>query len=154
MISTIKGFFAVYVQEHADEDADIQIKVACAALLLEIAKADFSVDTTELLSIRSILNKTLSLSAGQLDSLIILAEKKSTGSTSLHEFTNVIHREYSLDQKIELFDQLWRVAYADGKLDKYEEYLLRKISDLIYLPHKHYIQSKHRILLERASGQA
>ncbi len=144
MIRTIREFFSVYIQEHVEEGTVIPVKVACAALLLEVAKADFSVEANEMLRIRSILNKTLSLSIDQLNTLIMLAEQKSNDSTSLHEFTSVIHRNYSLEQKIELFDQLWFVAYADGRLDKYEEYLLRKIADLIYLPHKHYIQSKHR----------
>ncbi len=149
MIRTVRAFFEIYVQELDNpDDAELSIKVACAALLIEVAKADFSLKAVELKRIRLILSKTLELSPDQLDELMELAQIKSEGSTSLHEFTSLVHNQYSLEQKIELFTQLWRVAYADGKLDKFEEYLLRKIADLIYLPHQHYIRTKQRVLSE------
>ena len=37
---------------------------------------------------------------------------------------------------------LWQVALADDYLDKYEESIIRKISDLIHLRHSEYIQCK------------
>ncbi len=149
MIKSFKRYFSTHMVITEDTNKNLlPIRVAAAALLIEVARADFNMDDMELTRISEILQNTLELDAQELDELMAFAESESINSTSLHEFTRLIHAEYTLAQKVSLFEQLWRVAYADGNLDKYEEYLLRKIADLIYLPHQYFIQSKHKVLAQ------
>ena len=62
--------------------------------------------------------------------------------TSLFDFTRVINDHYSASQKLELIESMWRVAYADGRLDKYEESLIRQVAELTYVSHSDYIRAK------------
>ncbi|MCB1755495.1 MAG: TerB family tellurite resistance protein [Gammaproteobacteria bacterium] len=153
----MKDFFKQFFNDHmsveqAQADDEKRIRIAAAALMIEVAKADFAMEHDELERIEQILQTTLALDPEELLELIDLAQQESRDSTSLHAFTRLIHDEYTMEQKIRLFEQLWQVAYADGQLDKYEEYLLRKIADLIYLPHQHFVQSKLRVLEELGLG--
>ncbi|MDO6461748.1 TerB family tellurite resistance protein [Granulosicoccaceae sp. 1_MG-2023] len=123
-----------------------RLRLAAAALMMEVSRADYDMSGVELVRIRELLARALQLSEGQIDELVEAARRDSEHATSLHEFTRLINQHYSPAQKVDLFEWLWEVAYADGMLDKYEESLLRKIADLIYLSHQHFIQSKHRVL--------
>jgi len=73
---------------------------------------------------------------------LVAAESKVDEATSLYEFTREINDHYSPDQKVQLIRAMWTVAYADGKLGKYEEHLIRQVADLTYVPHQDYIRSK------------
>ncbi len=149
----MKAYFKKFFQDHMSiaerpPDSENRIRVAAAALMIEVTRADFDVDKQELERIENLLQSTLDLDEEELVELVELAQQESKDSTSLHAFTRQIHESYTMEQKVSLFEHLWHVAYADGKLDKYEEYLMRKIADLVYLPHQHFIQTKHRVLKE------
>jgi uncharacterized tellurite resistance protein B-like protein len=73
-----------------------------------------------------------------------LAEEEVDHVVSLHDFTRSINDSLSREDRVKIVELLWRVAFADAVLDKYEEYFIRKIADLLYVSHKDYIQSKHR----------
>ncbi len=119
-----------------------KLQLACAALLFEVMKADFNIDTEEQESLRQLLTGQFSLSNAELDELILLAGQENEQATSLHQFTRLINEQYTLDDKYQLVCAMWQIAYADGRIDKYEEYIIRKIADLMYLPHKAFIQAK------------
>ena len=74
--------------------------------------------------------------------LIAQAEAHLDEATSLYDFTRVINDHYLPAQKLELVASMWRVAYADGRLDKYEEYLIRQVAELCYVSHQDYIRTK------------
>ena len=97
-------------------------------------------------AIETALQKAFKLSDEQLTKLIDLAEQENRNTTSLYQFTNLIKDEYSLEQRFQLVKMLWQVAMADGDISKYEDHLIRKIADLIYLPHSQFIQAKLAIM--------
>ena len=74
-----------------------------------------------------------------------LAADELDHAACMHEFTQLINQSFSAKQKIKVVEMLWRVAYADGKLDKYEEHFVRKIARLLYVRHTDFIKAKHRI---------
>ena len=115
---------------------------ACAALLVEIAFADKDFDDTEKDSLRETLVKTYGLNEGEIEEIIQDADKSVEESTSLYGYTRIVNDEFNYEDKLDLIRNLWKVAYADGNLDKYEEHLLRKISDLIHVSHSDYINIK------------
>ena len=115
---------------------------ACAALLVEIAFADKDFDDTEKDSLRETLIKTYGLNEEEIEEIIQDADRSVEESTSLYGYTRIVNDEFNYEDKLDLIRNLWKVAYADGNLDKYEEHLLRKISDLIHVSHSDFINIK------------
>jgi len=122
-----------------------QLNLAAAALLVEMILQDDNVDKTEVAEVKRLLVTQFAIPEAEMESLYALAEEEKHQSTDYHEFTSLIAKHYTQPQKIQLVESLWRVAYADQVLDKYEEHMVRRISDLIYVSHKDFIQAKHRV---------
>lgn len=117
-------------------------RLAVAALLVEIARADHEVAPAERSSIRRMLAAAYGLDPGSAGKLLARAERAVEESVSLYEFTRRLNDELSPDEKANAVEMLWRVAFADGRIDKYEEHLVRKAADLLYVPHRRFIRAK------------
>ena len=115
---------------------------AVATLLVEIARADFEIDPSERIAIRRMLGAAYGLDAESAQALVAGAERSVEESVSLYEFTRRLNDEATPEDKVEIIEMLWRVAFADGRLDKYEEHLIRKAADLLYVPHRRFIRAK------------
>jgi uncharacterized tellurite resistance protein B-like protein len=120
-------------------------ELAAAALLVEIMNADHSLSDEEFDSIKSILFDTLFITTEVADELLATAKKQVNEATDLFQFTEVINTNYSAGEKINLVESLWKVAYSDKQLDKYEEHMIRRIADLLYVSHSDFMQTKHRV---------
>ena len=144
MLKTLKNFFATKpLNTEAASDFKLRtIDIAYAALLVEVIKSDHEIDERESKKLLEILNKKLSSNYGDLSDIVTIAEEKSDESTSLYEFTRLINDEYDYQKKVTLIENMWAIAFADEEIDKYEEYLIRKISDLTYVSHSDFIKSK------------
>ena len=119
--------------------------VATAALLVEMMRADYEVRPGEREAVLRALGAAFDdLSADETRDLLARAEERADDATSLYEFTRFINDQLDHEQKAHVVELLWRVAYADGDLDKYEEHLVRRIADLIHVPHSVFIRMKHR----------
>ena len=144
MFKSIKDFVQTKISKDSSEIFDEQhiLHLASAALLLEVSRADFDVQAEELESIARSLSERFGFSEHEADNLITLARTEQDSHVSIHPFVKIINDGCSAVEKKHLMEDLWRVAYADDKLDKYEEYQLRKIADLLYIPHSMFIQTK------------
>ena len=144
MIDKIKDLISnLSKKEEQNQELDSSLlDNACAALLVEIAFADKDFDDTEKDSLRETLVKTYGLKEEEIEEIIQDADRSVEESTSLYGYTRIVNDEFSYEDKLDLIRNLWKVAYADGNLDKYEEHLLRKISDLIHVSHSDYINIK------------
>ncbi len=141
MISKIKGFFAKNVLEA--EDATVKTEqLAAAALLVEVMVIDGNLDEQELTSISQTLCQILALSGEQVDELIRLSRDEVAEATSLYQFTREINTHFNAEQKMNLLTAMWRVAFADGYLDKHEESIIRRVADLLHILHSDYIRCK------------
>ena len=145
MLKSIKRFFTKNPSETlSEEERGQRLHVATAALLFEIARADLHISDVEKEKISAALKKLFNLSSAVLNDVIQQAETEVEQAISLHQFTKLIHDNYSLEEKKEIIYLLWVVAYSDDELDMYEESLIRKISDLLYVPHQDFMHAKHR----------
>jgi len=144
MINKIKDLLTKFGnKEEIEEESDLsQLNNACAALLIEIAFADREFDETEKISLKQTLIETYAIEDNEIDEIIKDAEKTVSESTSLYGYTRIVNDEFEYKDKLNLLRNLWKVAYADGNLDKYEEHLIRKISDLVHISHSDYINIK------------
>ena len=149
MIKRIKDLLSNFSnQEEVIEDEKISsLDKACSALLIEVAYADKVFDESEINSLRESLKETYDIDEDIINELISDAKKTVDESTSLYEYTRVVNDEFDYSDKLELLSRIWKLAFADGNLDKYEDHLIRKISDLIHISHSDFIKIKldHKI---------
>jgi uncharacterized tellurite resistance protein B-like protein len=133
-----------WVAPSSDEPIDPKtIARAAAIILLEMAAADESRDDEELDVINRAIKQAFDIDDAELGELIRDAETLRRESVSLHDFTRDLKAHLDRDDRDELVEWLWRVAWADGRIDRYEEQLLRRLSDLLGVPHHEFIRRKH-----------
>ncbi len=146
MFNQIRLFFDQYLALPApDPVAEENLHLACAALFIEMMHMDDKVQTEEHDMILNRTREIFSLSLEDATRLISQAEHQRKQATDYHAFTSLINKNYSQEQKNTLIKTLWQIAYADGQLDKYEEHMVRKIADLLHVPHLEFIRTKHQV---------
>jgi len=146
MIAKLKAFLENELKPNPKTDspqqAEHKLQQACAILLLEIAKADYQETDDEKEQIKDILKSEFALSDVKLSELLSLSEEQGADVTSMYPFTSLINEHYEYPEKVNLLRLMWRVAYADGDLSKYEDHLIRKVAELLYIAHSDFIQAK------------
>jgi len=144
MIKNIQNYFEMLFQNKTEDDTSHKrtIELATAVLMIEISLADDHIQEEERIVIKKLLTDSFNLDHDEIDELISLAENEVDLAVSLYEFTSLLNESLSMSEKINIIKNLWRVAYADSVVDKYEEYYIRKIADLLYIAHSDYIQAK------------
>ena len=145
MLSKISAFFERHLQPADDASNSLshsQKHLAVAALLIEVAMADHVFDEREMQSLKLHLKQKFSIDDSQLNELIALAKEETSDATSLHQFTTLVHQHCNSQEKFELLVSMWELAFADNDLDKYEEYVIRKVADLIYVSHSDFMRAK------------
>lgn len=120
-------------------------QLALAALLVEMARADFDEHHTEQSEITELLATSFELSPTEARSLIERAQVVSTSAVSLFDFTRALHECLDADEKRDVIRMLWQVGNVDNKFDKYEDYLVHKIADLLYVSHSDVMRLKHEV---------
>lgn len=125
-------------------------EVAIAMLLIECARADFEQQPAEIDEIRRLLAGRLELSGPALDELLRDARASARDAVSLHGPVSRLNDELDAGDKRRLMAWLWRVALADGHVDAHEEHLLRKLAELLYIPHADFIRTRLAVEQERA----
>jgi uncharacterized tellurite resistance protein B-like protein len=126
----------------SDETPVRALELSCAALMFEVARSDFTIDETERESIRLLLTENFALSAEDVATVTEEAADNVDAATCLFEFTRTINDIATVDQKRQLLTMMWRVALADDALSRYEEHVIRKVADLLYLPHNDFMLAK------------
>jgi len=122
------------------------IERVSASLLVEIARSDHNLETVEIDSIVATLQQSSSLPDEEIKSLVDTAIAEVDNAVSLHEHVRLINEQFEQEQKVALIEQMWRVAAADGDVDRYEDYTIRKLSDLLHVRHSAFIQAKLRVI--------
>lgn len=156
MIKAINQFFNNQIRQQAVQggpaESEHALQLATAALLIEITRADYHVEDAERLAVDQAITKMFRLSEQEARELARLAEQEVRESASLFEFTSLVDRHFTREQKIQVVEMLWQVVFADGSKDKYEEYMVRKIADLIHVSHRDFIRARHKVENELANS--
>lgn len=118
---------------------------AAAALMLELAVTEDGGDQAELAIVHQAMQHAFGIAPSELEELVAQAHAASRESVSLHEFTRDLRTGLSPDQRGDLVEWLWRVAFADARLGAHEEHLIRRVSDLLAVPHPEFIRRKLRV---------
>ena len=141
----IKQFFHdKLVPRQVPVDGTHEIHLAAAALLMEIARADSQIDAQEEAAVIMSLRRAFDLNDDALEETAKLAITATDEAEDFYQFTSLVNEHYRAGEKQALVEDLWRVAWADGAVDKYEAHFIRRISGLIHVPHSQFIQAKQR----------
>ncbi len=129
-------------EEEIIYDDNKRVQIATCALFLEVANSDddFSVEEEEF--INKTMKEEFELDDKLVNELIELSHEHTENSVSLYEFTEIINQYFTNAQKFDVVKNLWRLVFADGNLDSYEEYFIRKISRNLHLEHSDMIAAK------------
>ncbi len=125
------------------EDREAAMRLATAVLMIDVARADFVFDESEFDQVLKLIEVHFRLSAEQAAELVVEASGKAEELVDIHEFTKLLHDYLTEDEKASIVSLLWQIAYADGRLDKFEDWLVLKISDLLYVSRGRVMRLKH-----------
>jgi uncharacterized tellurite resistance protein B-like protein len=157
VLDSIRRFFEQHVVTEATQPApearERGLRLAAAALLFEIVRADAEIKEEERTVVRAAIQGTFGLEKEQTEELMRLAEEASRDATSLYEFTHLVDEAFSPEQKKRVVELLWLVTFADAKKDAREEQLVRRIAGLLHVPHPDFIDAKIRARAQSESGR-
>ena len=146
MLNQIKLFFDKHIALPApDRITEESLHLACAALFVEMMYMDDKTRAEEQEMIIKSVRDVFSLSVEEAKTLIFLATQQRKQATDYYQFTSLINKGFTQEQKTTVIKKLWKIAYADGELDKYEENMVRKMADLLHVPHLEFIRTKIQV---------
>ncbi len=148
MIDKLSTFFDKYLKQETpvEDGSQHRLQLAAAVLLVEMLYADDEVSSEEEDTLLQLLQQRFALNDEETRDLLELAHQKKHEATDYFRFTAQLNRHYSQQQKIDLVKNLWQLAYADQRLDKFEEHLVRRLSELLHVPHADFIRTKLEVL--------
>ncbi len=148
MLNLLKKLVGPAGHESDTGQAPDRIQVAACVLLLEMAHTDGEFHDMEATLVEDLVASKFGLSAEATAELMDFAQQEREASLDLYQFTREIDANFSYQEKLEIIESLWRIVYADGVLDKYEEYLMRQVSKLLHIHHRQMIEAKLKVLAE------
>lgn len=125
-------------------DRERLLQVATATLLLEVVRADFEVQQSEMDKLRELLSSQFQLNDKELEQILVEAKHEADHLVSLQHITRQLNEQFSEQEKTRVIEMMWKIVFADGNLDHYEEHLIRQVAELLYLPHSTFIQARHK----------
>ena len=149
MLDVLKRFFTKVPEgsiQEAERKSDYDVRVAVCALFVEMAHQDETFSSLEMETILSILKEKYDLSPEHAEALMAEAQKELDDSVDLWQFSHLINENYSEDEKLEIIETLWRIVFIDGKMDRYEHYLMKKLKNLLRLSDNQLIDAKLKVL--------
>ena len=141
MFKQIKQLFSAFDEQPAQLQ-EHDLKTAVAALLIEVMRADREQQDDELKTLSLTLKKYFNLSDEDVSELMQSAGKSLDDAIDYFQFSKQINDQCSAEQRIEIIELLWRLAYADGEIDPQEDYVIRKVAGLLYVTHTDFIAAK------------
>ncbi|MCF7989478.1 MAG: TerB family tellurite resistance protein [Thiohalocapsa sp.] len=147
MLKQINSFFREHLALGATEtpaEAKHRLQLAVGALLLEMTRVDGEVRPEQCARVEAAIREHFDLAGEETAALIRLAEAERDDATDYFQFTQLINEEYSAKQKEDIVELLWAVALADRELHRYEEHLVRKLAQLLHVPHSAFIAARYR----------
>ncbi|MCB1736225.1 MAG: TerB family tellurite resistance protein [Gammaproteobacteria bacterium] len=152
MLKRFTELFSRFSVHVAPDDQEHALRLATTALMLEVARADLDIGDKELATVADLLCEDFELSRAESDALLIEATKCVESAVSSYPFTRRLIDNLSIEQRGLVIERLWQVALADDRLDKFEEATIRKLADLLYVPHSAFIRAKHAAQAPRSAA--
>lgn len=121
------------------------LHVAVASLLHETSRVDLREAGEERAAAAAALTDLFGLSPGAAEAVLAEGREKARHLTSYFGPVSVVKRDMGQPERIRLIEHLWRIAYADGPLDPYEDHYVRKIGHLLYVTNTEIVMARNRV---------
>jgi uncharacterized tellurite resistance protein B-like protein len=146
MLRAIKCFLAAAQAETPAVAAHErrQLQLAVAVLVHEARRADYAERDNESATAERALIEILGVELHEAAALLDEGRARAQQLTSFYAPLTVIKREFSLEDRIRLVEHLWRITFADGQLNLYEDHYVRKIAHLLYVPNTQSMLARNR----------
>ncbi|MDZ7853012.1 MAG: TerB family tellurite resistance protein [Halomonas sp.] len=147
MIDSIQRFFNDFiVTEDKGKDAPTPtLELATAALLFEVARADYHLDESEVALLRDQLRRRFTLEETDLDELLQLAREEAESAVDHYQFVSLIKEHFDYAQRCELVRMMWSLSLADGEQHHLEEHRIRRLAELLHVSHSDFIRTKLQV---------
>lgn len=145
MFERIKSLLSEQAQSTSEDGPD-QLQLAVAVLLVEAARMDDEFDADERRTVAHRLARRFELSDETAEELLQQAEAKAQDSVELYTFTRTVKDAFAHEDRVELMQMLWEVAYADGELHHYEANLMRRVAGLVHVSDRESGEARKRAL--------
>ena len=155
MLNTLRDLFESLRTPPAEADpkaVEHALQLATAVMLVEVMRADASLETVERELVRKALSEKFALAADEASRLAELAEATAKGATDLYTFTSRINDSFDMAQKLRMIELMWQVAYADGRLSEHERHVMWRIADLLHVPQGAYVHARLRAQQQAGAG--
>ena len=150
MLKSIQRFFDGKLRPRggggvtSEEVTKRTLRLATAALLIEVSRADKLMKEEERGIVTAAVEKTFGLGPDETAELVGMAEEEVRGAVSLYQFTHLVDKGYAYGEKLHIVELLWRVVFADSVMERHEEHIVRRIADLLHVTHGDFIEAKLR----------
>jgi uncharacterized tellurite resistance protein B-like protein len=148
MLRTLKDLFDTLLAPPAAAgsavSAEHRLHLATAVLLVEVMRADSECSAAERRAVLDVLRQRYALAEDEVARLLELAEHSAKNATDFHAFTSALNERLDHEQKVQVVEAMWAVAYVDGQLTAHENHVLWRVADLLHVPHGAYINAKLR----------
>ncbi len=146
MIDAIQRFFNAMKAGGAEaEEAATSLELATAALLFEVARADYRLDDSEMALLRELLQRRFGLAEADLDELMRLAREEAETAVDHYRFVSLVKEHFDYDQRCELVRMMWSLSLADGEQHHLEEHRIRRLAELLHVSHSDFIHAKLKV---------
>jgi uncharacterized tellurite resistance protein B-like protein len=155
MLQAIKQFFDRNILPSGQEqggNARHALQVATAALLFEVMRTNREIKEVERHTMTAAIRKSFELTPDETATLIRLAEAEAEEATDYYQFTALINKHYTPEQKEQIIEHMWQVASADHEIDRFERTLVHKVADLLHVPRHAQIAARERALHSARQG--
>jgi len=145
MLRTLKDLFDAFTalaSPPLPAERQHTVQLATAVLLVEVVKADPATGPDEEAALFAALTAKFALTPDEMARLVELAEASAKGLYDYHRFTSTLNERFTQEQKIQVIEAMWQIAFADGHLDVNENHLISKIAGLLHVTHGEYIAAK------------
>lgn len=142
MLKLIKSAIGIGSSPSREVPREVRMELISSVLLLEAAHADKHCSEKELEHVVQTIKNMYGLNEEYIAELLEVAHQRRAEAVDMHQFTRAVNEQLSRDEKLRLLDDVWKIIYSDGVIDKFEEHFARKLANLLWLEHKDFINAK------------
>lgn len=127
-----------------DEEID-DTRLAAAALLVHASTIDGYVEEAETKRLQAALKERYALSDDQLHELVVAAERSERHAVDIYSFTSKLKKELSEEDRLQIIEMMWEIAFADGEVHGYEENLIWRTAELLGISSRERIRARKKV---------
>lgn len=145
MLNKLNDFLSNLVTPaNGAQQAEHTLQLATAVLMIEVMRADAESTEAELATVMRILKQRFQLTDSEVQQLSASGQQAAQRASDLYQFTSLLNRELSREEKGRIVEYMWQVAYADRHISAHENHLMRRMTDLLHISQTDYIAAKMR----------